>query len=452
MGCIVSSVACCFCSAAANLCCACIPSCKNSTSTRIMYSLILILTTIISAIALIPEVRTALTKIPALCTPYKIGSMDTHIQSGLNCDMITGFGAVYRLCFATTMFFLLFTVFMIRVRSSQDVRSKIQNGFWFFKFLIWILLIVAAFFIPVEGFTMAWMVIGMIGGSLYILIQLILLIDFSHSWNEAWVSGLEETGNKLYACGLIGFTSLFYVVSGVGTGLLYHFYGAYSECAANRAVISVNLIVCIILSVVSILPAVRERLTTSGLLQSSLVTCYSTFLIWSALTNDRNPKCNPYLTLDPNYNATSTDPNQPVALHFSWSILFGLIFLAFSVIYSSIRSSSHTAVGKLTFAGVENTTLSSAGPPTGDSDGKHLVWDDEEDGVTYNYSAYHFMLLLATLYVMVMLTNWLQPENNLKSLSASTASYGVRIASSMACLLLYLWTMIAPVIFPDRNF
>ncbi len=39
-------------------------------------------------------------------------------------------------------------------------------------------------------------------------------------------------------------------------------------------------------------------------------------------------------------------------------------------------------------------------------DGVRRVVDNEEDGVTYNYSFFHFHLLLASLYIMMTLTNW----------------------------------------------
>ncbi|THD26493.1 Serine incorporator 3 [Fasciola hepatica] len=452
MGCIVSSVACCFCSSAASLCCACLPSCKSSTSSRIMFSLFLILTTLLSAIALIPGVRKGLAEIPALCTPFKMaGVINTNVKSGLDCDAITGFGAVYRLCFATTMFFLLFSLLMIRVLSSEDPRSKIQNGFWFFKFLIWFLLVIAAFFIPVEGFTQTWMVIGMIGGVLWILVQLVLLIDFAHSWNANWVERLEKTENKCYAFGLVSVTFMFYAFSIVGVGLLYHFYASAPECALNKALVSLNLIFCVIVSVISVLSKVRERLSTSGLLQSSMISCYVVFLTWSALTNWKNPVCNPTISYTPQMNSTS--PDAPVQLTFDWHVAFGLVFLIFSVLFSCIRSSSHSSVGKLTLSGIESTTVNDIGPTaTSGTERKQVVWDDEENGVTYVYSAFHFLMMLATLYVMVMLTNWLRPENDLKPLSANTASYWVRMVSSWMCLVLYLWTMIAPILFPDREF
>lgn len=43
--------------------------------------------------------------------------------------------------------------------------------------------------------------------------------------------------------------------------------------------------------------------------------------------------------------------------------------------------------------------------PVGE-DGLRRVVDNEEDGVTYNYSFFHFHLLLASLYIMMTLTNW----------------------------------------------
>ena len=35
-------------------------------------------------------------------------------------------------------------------------------------------------------FLAAWMYVGMIGGYLFILLQLVLLIDFAYNWSESW--------------------------------------------------------------------------------------------------------------------------------------------------------------------------------------------------------------------------------------------------------------------------
>jgi len=53
---------------------------------------------------------------------------------------------------------------MIGVKSSKDVRAKVQNGFWGFKLIVLIGLVISGFFIPNTGFTQAFMIIGLIGG------------------------------------------------------------------------------------------------------------------------------------------------------------------------------------------------------------------------------------------------------------------------------------------------
>lgn len=41
------------------------------------------------------------------------------------------------------------------------------------------------------------------------------------------------------------------------------------------------------------MPAVQEKQTRSGLLQSAMVTLYTVYLTWSAVANNPDEKCNP---------------------------------------------------------------------------------------------------------------------------------------------------------------
>lgn len=62
------------------------------------------------------------------------------------------------------------------------------------------------------------------------------------------------------------------------------------------------------------------------------------------------------------------------------------------------------------------------------------------------------MFGLATLYVMMTLTNWLTPNSDLTTLSNNMSAVWVKIVSSWICLLLYTWTLVAPLILTNRDF
>ncbi|RMZ94861.1 serine incorporator 1-like, partial [Brachionus plicatilis] len=286
IGSLLSSVTCCCGSAACSLCCKACPSMKNSTSTRLAYAFFLILGAIVSAIMLIPGLGDTLDKIlPGVCTNISIPFVIDHNQL-VNCKSIIGYFAVYRVCFSLACFYALFMVLMIYVRNSRDPRASIQNGFWFFKFLILIAICVGAFFIPQNGaFEEVFMYFGIIGGFLFILIQLILIIDFAHSWNESWVEKFED-GDREYYYGLLIFTGIFYILAIVVAILGYVYYASNAGCGLHIFFITFNLILCIVATVVSVLPKVQEYNTSSGILQSSFVSLYVMYLTWSAMTNN----------------------------------------------------------------------------------------------------------------------------------------------------------------------
>ena len=78
-------------------------------------------------------------------------------------------------------------VLTIGASSSKDPRAPVQNGFWAIKYMIVIGITIGALFIPAGSFGTAWMWIGLIGGLMFILVQLVLLIDFAHNWSDAWL-------------------------------------------------------------------------------------------------------------------------------------------------------------------------------------------------------------------------------------------------------------------------
>lgn len=181
------------------------------------------------------------------------------VQTNVVCSSFLGHKAVYRMGFAMAAFFCLFAVLMVCVRSSKDPRAALQNGFWFFKFLVLVGITVGAFYIPDGTFTSVWFYFGVVGSFLFILIQLVLLIDLAHSWSQRWLHNADEGNAKGWYAALCTVTFVFYAASIAAIALLYVYYTKPEGCTEGKAFISINLILCLIVSIVSILPKIQVR-------------------------------------------------------------------------------------------------------------------------------------------------------------------------------------------------
>ncbi|XP_072531526.1 serine incorporator 2 [Salminus brasiliensis] len=448
--CSLASCASCLCGSAPCLLSGCCPSTYNSTVTRLAFSFFMLLGTLVSIIMIMPGMETQLEKIPGFCEK---GMSIPGFQGKVNCEIIVGYKSVYRMCFAMACFFFLFSFIMIRVRSSKDPRASIQNGFWFFKFLILVGITVGAFFIPDGMFNTVWYYFGVVGSFIFILIQLILLVDFTHNWNQTWVENAEN-GNRCWYAALLSFTVVLYVCAFAAMVLFYVFYTQPDDCTEHKVFISLNFIFCIIVSVVSVLPKVREAQPSSGLLQSSLISLYTMYLTWSAMSNNPNRKCNPSLLRLVSNNPTTSDPSPTIAPgQVQWwdaQGIVGLVIFLFCTLYASIRSSNNSQVNKL--MQTEESERLAADTEIAGEDGARRAVDNEEDGVTYSYSFFHFCLVLASLYIMMTLTNWYQPDTDYQVMQSTMPAVWVKISSSWLVLALYLWTLVAPLIFSNRDF
>eukprot|EP00092_Neocalanus_flemingeri_P009947 GFUD01010725.1.p1 GENE.GFUD01010725.1~~GFUD01010725.1.p1 ORF type:complete len:483 (-),score=152.88 GFUD01010725.1:247-1695(-) len=480
MGAIISlgsTAACCFGSAACAICNCCPSMCNSSIASRMMYAILLLLSTVVCCIMLAPGLQDSLASVP-FCKSHKssldsfteglddfgskvgLGNVGHGVGLGSNslqvdCSAAVGYQAVYRLCLIVTLFFTLMSVIMINVKTSNDPRAGIQNGFWGIKYLIIIGGMIGAFWIPDGSFGDVWMYFGLVGGFLFILIQLVLIIDFAHSWAEAWYGNYQEGDSKGWLAALLSCTGLMFAGAVSAMVLLFVYYtGQHAgQCKLHEFFISFNLILCVIMSVVSILPQVQEHMPQSGLLQSSIITLYIMYLTWSAVSNSPWTDCKPDI-FSPNTTTTSTtttpSPDVKVAHPtFDTENIVGLVIWFLCVLYSSITTSSSGSASKLT--GTDKVLLAKDDGSGGDVEAG-AVRDNEEDEVAYSWSLFHVMFALATLYVMMTLTNWYSPSGDLSSYTSNSAAMWVKIISSWLAGIIYLWTLLAPALLQDRDF
>lgn len=267
---------------------------------------------------------------------------------------------------------------------------------------------------------------------------------------------------------LLSVTSVFYILSIALVVVLFTMYTTPGGCTENKVFISVNLILCAGVSVLSISSKVQEYKPHSGLLQSSLISLYTLYLTWSALTNEPDRDCNPGLlniiarittpSLGPGNATTPVPTGAPSAKtrdFLDYQGFWGLVVFVLCLLYSSIRNSSTSQVNKLTLSGSDSVILNDtalAGAGDEEAGQPRRAVDNEKDGVQYSYSVFHLMLCLASLYIMLTLTNWHSPDAQFQSRNSMWAAVWVKMASSWVCLTFYAWTLVAPVIFPNRDF
>merc|ERR1712240_746505 len=126
---------------------------------------------------------------------------------------------------------------------------------------------------------------------------------------------------------LLTATGLMYAGAVAATVFLFIYYTGEDsgQCKLHEFFISINLIISVMLSVVSIIPKVQEHMPQSGLLQSSLMTLYIVYLTWSAISSSPRTDCKPYFSIDDQNNTTTTPSTDITYQAFDAESIVGLV-------------------------------------------------------------------------------------------------------------------------------
>lgn len=368
---------------------------------------------------------------------------------------LQGSVAVYRVLSGLGLFHALHAVGLIGLSSPDDPRASFHTSLWWVKVPLLLVLVFGMFFIPDSALT-ALSYIGLVLAAVFIVLQLILLVGVTYDWAGAWIDNLHNApdGQTGWYKALLAATFALYAVAIGLAATSFQFFAKSSShstpggCGTNTAFITINMIIWIVTSALSVLPAVQAGNERSGLLQSAAVAAYSSYLVLSALLSlSPDASC----AYAPAAEGTGTSSSTPIHLT---SLIAGAAFTVISVGYSATKLSLKDDDLRLDADPAAAPILASSDPEMGSTN----AGGDDSGGTTlvYSVSWFHASFMLAAAYVAMLLTNWaiLSHGANGDSLKVNSgnAAVWVQMSSSWLVHLLYFWTLVAPIILTNRDF
>ncbi|CDW84436.1 UNKNOWN [Stylonychia lemnae] len=353
-----------------------------------------------------------------------------------------GTSAVLRMSFVLFIFHLMI---LLTILPKIPCSSIFHDGCWTIKFLIVVAIYIAVFWIP-NNFYWGWAHFARIVSGLYLIIQVILLIIVAYSLNDKLV-GEFENGNGCLGGVLISITTIFTLGS---IAFIVMQYIWFRECAGPIVIVTYTLVFVIIFY--ALIP-IRTR-KDSSIFTSSMVSAYVVFLSWSAIASMPDEQCNPFLYKDENLVS---------------QIIIGGFFTFSSLIGISVLTT--------------NKNVKSGGPNDNDKkigeNAKYVLAEDMEEAkpenldnvevngqvksprelgifpITSSTLIFQFIMLLASLYYPMLITNWGDPkinDNKSNFFQANWISFWVKLCSQWVCIALYSFSLLAPLLCKNRDF
>ena len=157
-----------------------------------------------------------------------------------------------------------------------------------------------------------------------------MLVDFAHSWSERCLDNWEtgDENSNLWKNILIGSTLSCYAAQIALTVVDYIFFGSKSACGLNQFFITFNLILCVLVSFLSVTSQVQDANPKAGLGQSGMVVAYCTYLVTSAVANRDDKECNPL---------TARSQGAQTSM-----IVLGALFTFLAIAYSTSRAATQS--------------------------------------------------------------------------------------------------------------
>jgi len=312
---------------------------------------------------------------------------------------------VLRISLSLFLFYVTMALIMIGKKSHdpEAFRTKLQDDLWIVKILFLVGLLVVSYLLPNAVFKYyGYICIG--GATLFIFIQILVLVDFAYEWNEKWVS-------KEWYKPVIASSVVLYAISVTGIVLSYVWFAHGSSCGVNTFIVTF----IVILGVVATYVSLRDDVEKGALLTSAVVVGYCVYLTFSALFSSTNHECNPF--------PQESHPR-------TYLLIIGVIIAIISICWNTLTSASQHGI--FSMKSKEDESL----------------LNHEDD--CYNFSYFHLVFAFGSMYMAMLFTGWtvsFEPGQ----FDVGPISMWMKVASSWITIFLYIWSLVAPLLFPDRE-
>ncbi|KAJ4818632.1 Serinc-domain containing serine and sphingolipid biosynthesis protein [Rhynchospora pubera] len=317
-----------------------------------------------------------------------------------------GAEGVLRISLGCFLFFFVMFLSTVNTKKVQDWRNSWHSEWWPAKIILWLGFMAIPFFIP-SAFIQLYGKVAHFGAGVFLLSQLISVISFITWLNDCCRS---EKNEKRCHVQVLVVSILAYMASIVGIILMYVWYAPRPTCSLNILFITLTLALLQLMTFVSMNSKVN-----AGYLAPGLMGLYIVFLCWSAIRSEPHTEiCNKKAEA-----ATSAD----------WLAIASFVIGVLVIVMATFS----TGVDSKCFQFKKTEA-------------------EEEDDVPYGFGFFHFVFAMGAMYFAMLFVGWNGHQKMQKwTIDVGWASAWVRIVNQWLAALVYMWMLVAPLVWKRRH-
>ncbi|OWZ24816.1 hypothetical protein PHMEG_00090 [Phytophthora megakarya] len=377
---------------------------------------------------------------------------------------------IFRASVSISVFFLT-RALLSRFGYKQSRQRTIRVLVWV-EIPVFIGLLVGSFYIP-SSFFDGYVPFTRVASGFFILFQIFSIVSVSYQIRDTMLTSIEisektvaagDMRKRLFAgsvcmwrTAFLGVCTASLIVVMAGIVFLYMRFG---DCSLGIAFTTITVVAAGLLISACIVSSWLEV----GLLPPCVISAYLVLMCWQSLVSNPNKTCE---------NRDHPPPRQDEEFDHTDSVIINAVIAAFAMTWTSWRTSSaatklfvrrgHLPPHRNTPVTRRNSNDQShefAGVVVVDMHPvKHMDVHstiavettveplEPSRELVHEPWQFHSMMCLAGLYMAMVLTDWDSADG-----SSNDVSMWVKIVAQWVTILLFSWTLVAPKLFPDRDF